>query len=299
LPTPPFLVLNPLFYNSPKMIVYGCVADFSTCQITVEGSIVESNASELVTSLLSRLLKPSKKGKKARSSSDLPSISTRAAEHHAFCHEGFTFLLFSDPITNPASVYVCISDEPATATAAGRSRAFVSALRTKYLEGVDQTAGNRSPVLTPATIVKLCRSYSGSSSTVSSVQADVDEVRDRMAATVDAMVARGDAVDDLLLKTDELADNTHVFRKRAREVARTFWWQRVKLQITLVALCLVIGYVIAVVLCGGWALDSCISGGDDDGGGGKKKNMTEAFALFSHADALPVDDAHNESWRWS
>ncbi|KAI9018966.1 vesicle-associated membrane protein 1 [Hyaloraphidium curvatum] len=83
-------------------------------------------------------------------------------------------------------------------------------------------------------------SAAGSSKTAE-VQAQVDEVVQIMQQNVNKVVQRGEALESLQTKTDDLQQSSLQFKRGANAVRKEMWWRDMKLKI-------ILGVVIAIIL---------------------------------------------------
>lgn len=71
--------------------------------------------------------------------------------------------------------------------------------------------------------------------------------------------ARGERLELLVNKTENLRDSSVSFRKTSRNLARALFWKNVKLYVVIVAIILFMIYVIVSMACGGLAWQTCIN----------------------------------------
>ncbi|XP_004074536.1 vesicle-associated membrane protein 8-like isoform X2 [Oryzias latipes] len=82
---------------------------------------------------------------------------------------------------------------------------------------------------------------SGSSGKLDQVQSQVNEVKDILKDNIDKVLERGDRLNELIDKTDDLQASADSFQRTSTRVARKYWWKNIKLMI-------IIGVVLLVVL---------------------------------------------------
>lgn len=73
------------------------------------------------------------------------------------------------------------------------------------------------------------------------------------------MTARGERVELLVNKTENLRNTSVSFRKTSRNLARAMFWKNIKLYVLVGTIVLFIIYVIISMACGGLAWQSCIN----------------------------------------
>lgn len=77
---------------------------------------------------------------------------------------------------------------------------------------------------------------------VARLQGQVDEVIDVMKDNVGKVLERGDRLEDLQDKSENLSTNADLFRVRAKGLKTTMWWRECKMRVILVL-------VVVVILC--------------------------------------------------
>ncbi|KAF7217434.1 vesicle-associated membrane protein 8 [Nothobranchius furzeri] len=83
---------------------------------------------------------------------------------------------------------------------------------------------------------------SGSSSAkMDQVQSQVNEVKVILKDNINKVLERGDRLDDLINKTDDLQASADSFQKTSTRVARKYWWKNIKMMI-------IIGVIVAIIL---------------------------------------------------
>lgn len=76
---------------------------------------------------------------------------------------------------------------------------------------------------------------------------------------IENVTARGERVELLVNKTENLRNTSVSFRKTSRNLARAMFWKNIKLYVLVGTIVLFIIYVIISMACGGLAWQSCIS----------------------------------------
>ncbi|KAL6114731.1 vamp8 [Pungitius sinensis] len=85
---------------------------------------------------------------------------------------------------------------------------------------------------------------------VQTLKEQVDGVKDIMTQNVDRILARGERLDDLMGKSEDLQAGAQNFKQTSQKVARTFWWKNVKMVVVIVVIVLVIVLVIILLATG-------------------------------------------------
>ncbi|KAM6965343.1 vesicle-associated membrane protein 8 [Aplochiton taeniatus] len=85
---------------------------------------------------------------------------------------------------------------------------------------------------------------------VKTLQSEVDGVKDIMTQNVDRILARGERLDDLMGKSEDLQAGAQNFKHTSQKVARTYWWKNVKLIVVIVVIVLIIVLIIILLATG-------------------------------------------------
>lgn len=86
---------------------------------------------------------------------------------------------------------------------------------------------------------------------IEKVEAQVDELKGIMVRNIDQIADRGERLELLVDKTEDLQANAVTFKKSSRYLARSMWWKNVKITIIIVIVVIVILYFIISAACGG------------------------------------------------
>ncbi|XP_071492260.1 vesicle-associated membrane protein 4-like [Diadema antillarum] len=78
------------------------------------------------------------------------------------------------------------------------------------------------------------------------VQGQVDEVMDVMKDNMEKVIDRGERLDNLEEKTDELMYSASIFKVSAKGLRSHFWWQQCKMRVLLLAVVLVILIIVFI-----------------------------------------------------
>ncbi|XP_076006915.1 vesicle-associated membrane protein 8 isoform X2 [Genypterus blacodes] len=78
----------------------------------------------------------------------------------------------------------------------------------------------------------------------------VDGVKGIMTENVDRILARGERLDDLMEKSEDLQSGAQHFKQTTQKVARSYWWKNVKLVVIIVVVVLIIILIIILLATG-------------------------------------------------
>lgn len=93
---------------------------------------------------------------------------------------------------------------------------------------------------------------------ISRVEGEVDELKDIMVRNIENISERGERLELLIHKTENLSATSVQFRKTSRNLARSLFWKNIKLMVIIGVVLIVIIYFIVSMACGGLAWQSCV-----------------------------------------
>lgn len=76
---------------------------------------------------------------------------------------------------------------------------------------------------------------------IAKVQKEVNEVKDVMTQNIEKVLERGEKIDVLVGKTEELDHSSQVFHRQAKRLRREMWWKNKKI-------CLILVFVVAIII---------------------------------------------------
>ncbi|KAF5282176.1 hypothetical protein FQR65_LT02873 [Abscondita terminalis] len=159
-------------------------------------------------------------------------------------------------------IYMCITDDEFE-----RSRAFLflnevkRRFQTTYGSNVDNAMGYAMNSEFASILANEMKHYSESTDvdTISKVHGELDELKNIMVKNIDNIAMRGERLELLINKTENLTNNSLTYRKTSRNLARSLFWKNVKLYVILGVVVIVIIYIIVSLSCGGLAWQGCLS----------------------------------------
>lgn len=99
---------------------------------------------------------------------------------------------------------------------------------------------------------------------VAAVQRQVDDVKSVMVENIEKVLARGDRIQLLVDRTEDLQAQAQQFQKQGRQLRTNMWWQNAKMKLCIVLIVLIVLAVIVLIACfsGG---NRCIPKKEDGG----------------------------------
>ncbi|GBC07780.1 hypothetical protein RclHR1_07690014 [Rhizophagus clarus] len=95
---------------------------------------------------------------------------------------------------------------------------------------------------------------------IKQVHGEVEQVKDVMVTNIERVLARGERIELLVNKTDNLNQQAFAFRKRSTALRRSMWWKNTKLMILLGFVIILLIYFIISSACGFPAWNACRGG---------------------------------------
>ncbi|GAA5866758.1 hypothetical protein JCM1840_004255 [Sporobolomyces johnsonii] len=109
-------------------------------------------------------------------------------------------------------------------------------------------------------IAKLMKQYEENppQDAIKAAQAELAATKDVMVKSIDAVLSRGERIEILVDRTDEMSHQARAFRKRSTVLRRKMWWKNVKVLIAIGFSALLLLYFLVASACG-IGLDHCRS----------------------------------------
>jgi len=98
----------------------------------------------------------------------------------------------------------------------------------------------------------------GTSDKVQLVRNEVERVKDIMIANVETIMERGERLELLVDKTENLSQQAVTFRRAGRQIHRQAWWENTKMKIAIGLGIILAIYIIVSISCGGLDWNKCV-----------------------------------------
>merc|ERR1712038_746646 len=86
----------------------------------------------------------------------------------------------------------------------------------------------------------------------------VEEVKQVMVSNIESIVERGERLDLIVDKAENLSNEAVTFRQSGRRLQRRMWWQNAKMKVAIGVAIIVVIYVIVSSACGGMLWPKCV-----------------------------------------
>merc|ERR1719401_1384405 len=94
---------------------------------------------------------------------------------------------------------------------------------------------------------------------IGAIKNQIDEVKDAMVQNISSVLERGEKIELLVSKTDELNQQAFRFESSSRNLRKAMYWRRVRNYIALTLGVGVLIFVLSAAVCGGVTYDRCRS----------------------------------------
>ncbi|KAF9581194.1 hypothetical protein BGW38_001878 [Lunasporangiospora selenospora] len=92
---------------------------------------------------------------------------------------------------------------------------------------------------------------------IKQVQGEIEQVKDVMVHNIERVLERGERIELLVDKTDNLNQQAFAFKRRSTALKRTMWWKNTKLMVILALVVIFLIYLVICAACGFPLWSSC------------------------------------------
>lgn len=89
------------------------------------------------------------------------------------------------------------------------------------------------------------------------VNKNINEVKDIMIQNIDKIIERGEKIELLVSKTDQLQSNAVMFNRQARSVKRFFLCKNYKITLIVALILIAVIFIVITLICGGFNYSKC------------------------------------------
>ncbi|KAJ8919488.1 hypothetical protein NQ315_002109 [Exocentrus adspersus] len=165
-------------------------------------------------------------------------------------------------ISEDGIIYMCITDDEFE-----RSRAFLflNEIKRRFQSSYGSSAETAIAYAMNSEFSRVLanemKHYSESHDvdTISKVHSELDELKNIMVKNIDNVAMRGERLELLVNKAENLNSGSVTFRTTSRNLARSLFWKNVKLYVIIGVIITVIVYFIVSMACGGLLWQGCIA----------------------------------------
>ncbi|KAK6630317.1 hypothetical protein RUM44_004984 [Polyplax serrata] len=174
-----------------------------------------------------------------------------------YSHDNYLFHYISEK----SIIYMCITDDEFE-----RSRAFLflNEIKNKF----NKMFGDRAQTAIAYSLesefsrvlANNMKHYSSSKDldTISKVHGELDELKKIMVKNIDSVATRGERLELLINKTENLTTNSVSFRQTSRNLSRALFWKNLKFYFIIGGIAALVLYLLISLACGGFTWKSCV-----------------------------------------
>lgn len=185
----------------------------------------------------------------------LPRISEQRDNKITYAHGEYLFHY----VVESGLVYLCITDDLFDRSLAF---AFLGAVSRRFSSVYGFRSNTALPYAMNSEFAPLMatemRRFSESRTKYDQAQSDLDDLKEIMVKNIDSIASRGERLELLVSKAENLSANSVTFRANSRNLSRQLWWKNVKFMALCIAAFILFLYVIISFACGGLAWGKCV-----------------------------------------
>lgn len=187
-------------------------------------------------------------------------ISKVAMENHKLTYTHGDYLIHYN--CENKIIYMCITDNQFER---GRAFLFLADIKQRFIQTYGLQVATAIAYAMNSEFSKVLAqqmaffSQSREVDKISKVHGQIGELKDIMIKNIDNLRDRGEKLELLVNKTENLSNNSVAFRKASRNLARQMFWKKVRVYVAVTVLIILIIYVIISMACGGLAWQSCVN----------------------------------------
>lgn len=174
-----------------------------------------------------------------------------------YSHESYLFHY----ITEDKIIYLCITDDEFERS---RAFAFLSEVKRRFTS----TYGSRVHTALPfamnsefSRVLEIQMKHFGdeknTGTKMDAIQNDLDDLNRIMVKNIEQITNRGERLELLIDKTEDLAESSVTFQKSSRTLARSMFMKNLKLILLMIVIVLIILFFIIALSCGGLTFKNC------------------------------------------
>ncbi|KAI8979522.1 synaptobrevin-domain-containing protein [Mycotypha africana] len=157
------------------------------------------------------------------------------------------------PMTEGGITYLCMADE-----SFGRRTPFIflENMQSRLLSNYSQSQILDAPPYGLHSFGNMIEELLGYYNThqetdkLKRVQGEIHQVKDVMSHNIERVLERGERIDILVDRTDNLNQQAFAFKKRSTLLKRTMWWKNTKIVMLITVTCVIIFLFITVFIYG-------------------------------------------------
>lgn len=185
----------------------------------------------------------------------LPNIPS-GDHRHTYTHSDYKFHYISED----SIIYLCIGDNDTQQQAAF---SFLEGIKSIFLGHYNTTSIQPLPYSLQADFSFVINNHmkhhnSGMNTSINNVNQQVDQLKDIMVHSIDQLMNRGERLELLVNKSQNLSENAMTFKSSSVMVRKKTCSKNFRMVIILIVISLIMLYAVMCAACGGLAWRSCV-----------------------------------------
>ncbi|CAD8136641.1 unnamed protein product [Paramecium octaurelia] len=226
--------------SSNPQIIYAVVARGSNVFLS-EYSTLKGNYIEFSKTILSKVNQQNAK----------KSFNYDQYEFHILVEDGFSFLIMAERGLKMRIAFACLED-----------------MKQKFFQMFQPQ--QRDKAISYGLNSQFSTEQKNKIEYYNSPQADklrmvsdnIQQTKDVMMENLDKILERGEKIDILVQKTDQMVMISTTMKQNATTLRRKMWWRNKKMMIIMILVGILAIYFIMVIACGGFAMHRCFGSND-------------------------------------
>ncbi|XP_037936670.1 vesicle-associated membrane protein 7-like [Teleopsis dalmanni] len=159
-------------------------------------------------------------------------------------------------------IYMCITDNEFDRT---RAFLFLADIKQKFIQTYGLQVATAIAYAMNTEFSKVLAeqmqffSHSREVEAISKVHGQIGELKDIMIKNIDNLRDRGEKLELLVNKTENLSNNSVAFRKASRNLARQMFWKKIRLYVIVGFAIIFGGYLVISMICNGLLWQKCLN----------------------------------------
>eukprot|EP01114_Cavostelium_apophysatum_P001559 TRINITY_DN1135_c0_g1_i1.p1 TRINITY_DN1135_c0_g1~~TRINITY_DN1135_c0_g1_i1.p1 ORF type:complete len:272 (+),score=49.25 TRINITY_DN1135_c0_g1_i1:187-1002(+) len=190
---------------------------------------------------------------------NFPSIARRLAAQipsspdskNSYNYEGHNF----NYLVEGGITYICMTDQDMKLRV---PYAFLFDINSKFKAAYKERIATAASMAMNDTFSRVLRdridffSNDRNADQITKVKGEIEDAKAIMVKNIDKVLERGERIEMLVSKTEDLHQQSQSFKKKSTQLKRKMWWQNARLCIVLIVIVIIILGAIAAVVC--WKL---------------------------------------------
>ncbi|KAF9383214.1 hypothetical protein CPB97_006650 [Podila verticillata] len=166
---------------------------------------------------------------------------------HYICEDGLTYMCMADDTFGRRIPFAFLQDMKERFLAQYSRERALSALVPYGMNEFSKTIAKQMEYF----------STNPNADRIKQVQGEIEQVKDVMVHNIERVLERGERIELLVDKTDNLNQQAFAFKKRSTQLKRAMWWKNMKLMAMLTFVIIFLIYLIICSACGFPFWSSC------------------------------------------